>query len=374
MKILQLGRFYPPSKGGVEVAIYNIREGLAELNVQCDVLCCGDKLSSSTEAVNNGVIYRAGSFGTLLSTSISPALVMQFKKIMARYDVIHIHHPDPMATLALFLWRPTAKVVVHWHSDIVRQKLSLKLFLPLQKWLLNYASRIIVTTPTYRCSRFLEKYANKVDVVPLGINPSQPLIEEQVLSNIKSRHQNKFLIFALGRMVYYKGFQYLIESAQQLNDNFDIVIGGDGILLDKLRTMVERLGVAHRVFLPGKLSDAEINAYYCACDVFCLSSTHPSEAFGIVQLEAMRFAKPIIATTINGSGVSWVNADQVTGINIKPKNSEKLAQIIQMFSEIPIVAQRMGRRGQLRLNDLFTRQRMGKSIFNIYSSILKESL
>ena len=362
----------------MQTAIFNIREGLVEHgNAQCDVLCCSDSAKSVSESVTSGNIYRAGSLATLLSTSISPAMVMRLVKVARRYDIIHLHHPDPMASLALFiassLLRPKAKIVVHWHSDIVRQKIALYFFKPLQTWVLRKATAIIVTTPSYTKSQFLKPFLGKTKVVPLGIPEHAPRADSRLVQSIAMRHQGKHLIFALGRMVYYKGFEYLVQAATTLPDNIHIVIGGGGPLLEKLRSMVSEKGLSNRVFLPGVLSDDEINAYYESCTAFCLSSTHASEAFGIVQLESMRVAKPIISTTIAGSGVSWVNADRISGINTRPCDAGRLAEAIRVLVSTDGLAQTLGKQAQQRFCSMFTRTRMCEGIYNIYINCLSNS-
>ena len=366
MRILQLGRFYPPSAGGIQTAIYNIREGLAARGLECDVLCCGDGLRSRREAAAGGTIYRAGSLGTVLSTSLSPAIVLTLMRIAPRYDIIHLHHPDPMATLALFVVRPKAALVVHWHSDIVRQKAALRMFGPLQAWLLKRAARVIVTTPAYLPSPFLRNFRDKIEIVPVGIETEAAPADDGAVRRVSARHANKFLVFSLGRMVYYKGFEYLINAAARLDQRVHVVIGGDGPLLNKMRRLVDTLGLQGRVFLPGALPAAEVEAYYRVCDVFCLSSTHHSEAFGIVQLEAMKFGKPVIATTIAGSGVSWVNAGGISGINVAPRDRTALAAAIEAFVKAPSLGARLGRQGRRRLLDLFTRERMCRKLHRIY--------
>lgn len=373
MNVLQLGRFYPPSKGGIQTAMLNIREGLVEHGVRGDVLCCGDSIRSCQEPARNGTIYRAGSLGTWLSTSLSPALVMRLAMIASRYDIIHLQHPDPMATLALFMVRPKAKIVVHWQSDIVRQKFALRFFKPLQDWLLKRAAAIIVTTPPYLKSQFLQPYLAKTEVIPIGISEHVQRADPALVQRIVTAHKGQHLIFALGRMVYYKGFEYLIRAGALLPDNIHIVIGGGGPLLEKMRLMVDDLGVGDRVFLLGVLSDDEINAYYEACAAFCLSSTHLSEAFGIVQLECMRVGKPVIATTIADSGVSWVNADRVSGINVAPCDEAKLAEAIRELVTTEGLAQKLGKQANQRFHSLFTRPRMCQGIYNMYLRCLDPS-
>jgi hypothetical protein len=65
------------------------------------------------------------------------------------YDIIHVHHPDPMAALALFCSGYKGRVVLHWHSDILKQKVLLKFYMPLQRWLLKRAEVLVGTTPIY---------------------------------------------------------------------------------------------------------------------------------------------------------------------------------------------------------------------------------
>ena len=366
MRVLQFGRFYPPSRGGIECAIYNIREGLAARGVRCDVLCCNKGTASLCEATYNGTIYRAGFFGHLFSMPLSPGLLTRLWKIAPDYDVIALHHPDPAATLALFLRRPQAGVVVHWHSDVVRQKLALRLFLPLQRWLLRRAFAVIVSSPAYARSRHLAAFRDKVFVVPIGIERRAPRTDAARVAAFRERYADAPLVFALGRLVYYKGFAYLVEAAAQLDQSLKILIGGDGPYRRRLQKLIARRGLTRKVFLLGRLDDDEVDVCYRACDVFCLPSVLPSEAFGIVQIEAMRLAKPVVATRLPGSGVSWVNADRVSGFNVAPRDPAALARALNVLARNPALARRLGERGRRRFDDLFTRERMCARLHRIY--------
>jgi hypothetical protein len=102
--------------------------------------------------------------------------------------------------------------------------------------------------------------------------------------------------------VYYKGFEILVEAMVGLDTT--LVLVGDGPLRGRLERRVDALGLRDRVQLVGEQDD--VRPYFAACDVFVLPSTHRSEAFGIVQIEAMAFAKPVVSTRL-GTGVEWVN-------------------------------------------------------------------
>lgn len=323
MKILQLNKAYYPVIGGVEKVVQDIAESL-----RTDVLCCNDRCETEIISDNGHTLYKAATFIRLFSTPISFRFITLLFRLRRNYDIVHIHHPDPMSALALFLVRPRAKVVIHWHSDIVRQKLLLKLYTPLQNWLLKRADRIIATTPAYiDASSCLKRFKNKCIAIPIGI--AQKEANTETIEILHRRYSGKKIVFSLGRFVYYKGFEYLIKAAHHLDANYVIVIGGDGPLKEELETYVHTHGLETRVAFPGKILEEELGSYFAACDLFCLSSVERTEAFGIVQLEAMSFGKPVVATRINGSGVSWVNQHGESGLNVPVKDPKALADAIQ---------------------------------------------
>ncbi|KAF5302658.1 hypothetical protein FQR65_LT19084 [Abscondita terminalis] len=185
---------------------------------------------------------------------IAPGMISKLRKVATDYDIIHIHHPDPMACLALYMSGYKGKVVLHWHSDIVKQKTLLKLYSPLQNWLVRRADLIVGTSPVYvQSSPFLTNVQHKVDYIPIG-----------VLSRIQKDYDN------------------LIRAAQQLDSNYQIVIGGKGPLMEMLRDLIIQLNVQDKVELVGFISDEDLSAYYEACDnhLSC-SSTQKTEAFAI---------------------------------------------------------------------------------------------
>ncbi|WP_392389176.1 glycosyltransferase, partial [Elizabethkingia miricola] len=132
-------------------------------------------------------------------------------------------------------------------------------------------------------------------------------------------------MFSLGRLVEYKGYEYLIRAAQHLDENYQIIIGGKGPLMNSLTELIAELGVQEKVTLLGFVEDDNIPDYFEACDMFCLSSIWKTEAFAIVQIEAMSCGKPVISAHIPGSGVSWVNKDGVSGLVVESENEMALA-------------------------------------------------
>ena len=326
--MLQLGKFYP-IKGGVEQVEYSLMSGLSERGVYCDMLCATHGVIKNSERFLNDYsqLITTKTWFNFSATMISPSMITTLRRICNEYDIIHLHHPDPMAALSLFLSGYKGKVVLHWHSDIVKQKKLLRLYKPLQDWIIKRADVIIGTTPIYvEQSPFLLHVQHKITCLPIGVSPVK--VNKEKVFQIQNLYHRKKIIFTLGRLVEYKGHEYLIEAARHLNDDFIILIGGDGPLRDKLQQQIDENHLNDKVKLLGRISDEDLSAYYGACTLFCLPSIFKTEAFGLVQIEAMSCSKPVVTTEIPESGVPWVNQNGYSGLNVPPCNAEALAQAI----------------------------------------------
>lgn len=370
MNVLQLGKFYP-GIGGLEKVMYDIAMGLSQHGESCDILCTVlEKYEQGDIKLNDYAhVLRVPFIKKVAATMIAPDLIFRLRKIQKEYDIIHIHHPDPMACLALFLSGYKGPVVVHWHSDILKQKQLLKLYRPLQNWLLRRAEVIVGTTPTYvRESPHLRNVQEKTVVIPIGIDELKP--DAGQVDRVRKEYPGKKIIFAVGRLVGYKGFEYLIKAARLLGDDCVVLIGGKGALQEKLEALIREEGVANRVKLLGFVGNEELPDYFGACDLFCLSSIWKTEAFAIVQVEAMSCGKPVIATKIPESGVSWVNADGVSGVNVEPENADALANAIR---EVLSDKQRYGQLAvgaRQRYETMFTKELMVEHCLELYRTLL----
>lgn len=373
MRVLQLGKFYP-ILGGVEKVMYDLMVGLSKCNdnVTCDMLCvASDRNQAEIKQINNhATLYCAHLDKKLFSTMLSHDLIIKLRKMSHNYDIIHIHHPDPMAALALKLSGYKGKVVLHWHSDILKQKMLLKYYRPLQNWLIRRADVIIGTTPKYLDeSPHLKTFDKTKIAIPIGIEPI--LSDHNKAKQIKLSYDSKKIIFSLGRLVGYKGFEYLIESAKYLTDDYIILIGGAGPLKDSLQKQIADNNLNSRVKLLGRISDSDLLDYYGACDVFVLSSIWKTEAFGIVQIEAMSCGKPVVATHIPQSGVDWVNEDRVSGVNVPPENAKALAEGILALTTNNDTYQKYSQNARERYESLFTLDKMIDNCIQVYNSIIK---
>jgi len=370
MKILQLGKFYP-IRGGVEKVMYDIMLGLSERGIHCDMLCASTEEYPQEDIILNEYarVFVIKTSLKIAATMLAPSMIIRLRKIAADYDIIHIHHPDPMAALALYLSGYKGKVILHWHSDILKQKTLLRLYKPLQTWLINRANLIVGTTPVYVSqSNFLKNYQHKINYIPIGVLPIQP--NEVIVQRIRTQNTGKTLIFSLGRLVEYKGYEFLIESAKYLPENYRIVIGGKGPLKEKLESIIAENNLHDKVELLGFLSDEEAYGYFAASDLFILSSIAKTEAFAIVQIEAMSCGKPIITCDIEGSGVSWVNKHQNSGLICEGKNSLELAKNIILIGEDRNLYNNLSLGAKMRFNTYFHRNVMIDKTIELYTTLV----
>ena len=177
-------------------------------------------------------------------------------------------------------------------------------------------------------------------------------------------------VLFVGRLVPYKGVQFLVRALENLKARLWVV--GTGPLETSLKNLVREKGIADRVVFLGHLSDEDLVTYYHACDVFALPSITNQEMFGLVQLEAMACRKPVVSTTVP-TGVPWVNQHGKTGYTVTPGSSAELAQSIQRLLSSRELRNEMGAAGRARVERHFTSAKMAEGILQVYQETLHQS-
>lgn len=367
-KILQVGKFYP-ILGGVEKVMWDLMVSLNGAGVSCDMLCAmasGEKVYERDAEAAGDHLITCRAWAKAAGTMIAPSMIFWLRRHCKEYDIVHIHHPDPMAALALRLSGYKGGVVLHWHSDIISQKFGLSLYLPLQKWLVRRAAVVVGTTPVYlEESPYLRDCTAPKIAVPIGIEPVPCCYKDRV-EQFRDRYAGKKLVLAVGRLVPYKDYGCLISALSRLPEEYSLVIVGCGPLMGDLVDAVERAGVKDRVVFRGRVGDDELQAWMWACDVLALTSWMKTEAFGIVQIEAFSCGKPVVSTRIPGSGVSWVNEDGVSGLTVPVGDPEAVAAAIRRVCEEPGLKEKLGAGARERYESLFTVDGMRDKIIKIY--------
>jgi glycosyltransferase involved in cell wall biosynthesis len=363
-RVLQVGKYYPPHPGGMETHLESL---CAELNqsVDLEVVVAASNGFETNEELRDGIkLTRAGKLFNLRSAPFCPRMITKIRESTA--DLVHIHLPNPGAILAYLASGHRGRLVLTYHSDIIRQKVLSRFFEPVLEHALNRADAIIVSSSNYIDSSYvLPRYRNKCHVIPFGI-PLEPFQhpDRSEVARLRRLYGPR-VVLGVGRLVYYKGFEHLIDAMRFVDGH--LVIVGRGPLHTALRQRAERCGVSSRVTFLTEVQD--VIPYYHAADVFVLSSVARSEAFGIVQLEAMACGKPVVNTSLD-SGVTSVSLDGVSGVTVPPADSQALGNAVTSLLDNPVRSAAYGRAGQLRVKQHFSLQGMAHQTLALYHEVM----
>lgn len=362
---------FPDTMGGVEQVIDQIARGANKLGVQTDVLSLTASRVPRTIELDGYMVHRAKLDLEIASTGFSASAFLRFSQLAKKADLIHYHFPWPFMDLVHFATNVNKPTIVTYHSDIIKQKNLLKLYRPLMHKFLGSVDKIVATSPNYlKTSDVLTKFSDKVSVIPIGLDKKtypQPLPER--LHYWREKFGPKFFLF-VGVLRYYKGLHILIEAAK--GTNYPIVIVGSGPIEKDLKAQVFELGLRN-IHFPGQVSDEDKVALLTRCYGVLFPSHLRSEAFGISLLEGAMYGKPMISSEI-GTGTTFINIADVTGLVVPPSNSLALREAMRYLWENPLKAKQMGKCAEESYWKNFTADKMVNSYVKLYAELLGSPL
>jgi len=368
MKILH---FYknalPETVGGVEQVIHQIARGTGDLGIENTVLSLSNSPSDHPTPMHGYELVTTQRNFEFASNGFSWKSFSTFKRLSAKADLIHYHFPWPFEDLVHQLIKPNQPTVLTYHSDIIRQKLLLKLYRPLKRKFLNSVDRIVATSPNYlQTSGVLQAFKDKVSIIPIGLDePTNYKLNTSLTNCYKALFGERFFLF-IGAFRYYKGLEFLIEAAKAVT--FPVVIAGSGPNEEELKAEVRKYNLRN-VFFVGQVSEEEKSALLETCYGVIFPSHLRSEAFGVALLEGAMFGKPLISCEI-GTGTSYINIDRLTGLVVPPSNPAALSDAMTWLWSHSGQAAEMGKKAHDRYKELFTAKRMAQSYFELYQELL----
>jgi rhamnosyl/mannosyltransferase len=364
LRVLHLGKYYPPHRGGMETYSEALCKALAA-KVWLKVVVAGGQ-TRKAEIIDSVNVVRLRTLKTLASTPVCAGMVTAIKTFPC--DIVHLQWPNPFGIVAYLLSGSASRLVVTYHSDVVRQRLFGQFFNPVLYYALRRAAAIIATSPSYiDSSPVLSRFRKHCRVIPLGINPgSFTKVNQSQVSEIRARFGPR-IVMAAGRFVYYKGFEYLISAMKSLDAH--LVIVGDGPMRHQLLNQIRAETLGDRVTLVGQVSD--IASYYHACDIFVLPSVARSEAFGLVQLEAMACGKPVVNTELD-TGVPFVSPHGVTGFTVKPADAGSLRTALRVLFDSDRLRHKFGEAARLRVIREFDSQKVAERTLTLFREVVHQ--
>lgn len=353
MNVLEVSKFYYPEYGGLESVVRTAAEGVAERGHDVRVLATVPQGRGHSHTVSDIPVTKTSSLGQVLSVPLTPTFPLRLRRAVRSADVVHYHIPNPVTVASHFVARPDAPTVATYHSDIVRQSGALRAYRPLLERFLEAVDRILVTSPRLLDhSEVLGPYREKCRVVPLSVDTSTFGPPGSAAEAPSMDIDGPVLLF-VGKLRYYKGVEYLVEAMAEIDAT--LVVVGEGERRDALETAAQETGVSERVRFLGHVSEAQLHSWYDAADLFVLPSVEPSEAFGVVQLEAMAYGTPVVNTDLP-TGVPWVSKDGETGLTVPPRDSAALATAITNLLDDDERRATYGRAARKRVESTFTQE------------------
>jgi glycosyltransferase involved in cell wall biosynthesis len=365
LRVLQVGKFYAPHVGGMETHLHALCGGLRD-HADLQVIVSSEVRNTLEDMVDSVPVTRLSTLLTAFSTSICPGMVSRIRNSAA--DLVHLHLPNPAAVLAYLASGYRGNLVVTYHSDVVKQKVLGRMFEPLLYAVLRKSAAIIATSPNYvATSPVLQVFRDRCHLIPFGIDAA-PFEQRDPYAVRAIRAQfGERLVISVGRLVYYKGLEHLIRAMVDVRGK--LVIIGDGPLRGSLEKLAAQLGVSDKVNFAGEVDNAGLLAYYHAASLFVLPSVARSEAFGIVQVEAMAAGLPVINTSLD-SGVPLVSIHEETGLTVPPADPRALAMATNRLLDDANLRKTLGHAGAHRARQEFSLDKMLESTLHLYRNVV----
>lgn len=282
-----------------------------------------------TDVLEGVIVDRRTPFATIKSQPISLSWLVQARRRISEADAVIVHMPNFLAPLALLL-APRRPTLLFWHSDVVDKGWIGRLLRPLERLMLARAAVVWVTTQDYATgSTALRGMQDKIELLTLGIpDPTESDAHRPLPDAITGFARGRPIVLTIGRLVPYKGFDTLLHAFARVDVPAVLVIAGTGPQHDTLAALIAELGLADRVLLAGRVATEVLHALFRSAQLYVMSSTGRTEAFGVVQIEAMAFSLPVVTTDVPRSGVGWVSGYGDLGALVPIHDPEALAGAI----------------------------------------------
>jgi rhamnosyl/mannosyltransferase len=349
--------------GGIETHLQALCGELCKL-ADIRVTVASDNRTGSRELLDGVEVTRVPTQLTLAAAPICAGMVANIRDSGA--DIVHIHLPNPIAVLAYLASKHRGRLIATYHSDTVRQRFLGAAFEPFLHAFLRRSSAIIVSSAEYqKTSPVLAHYQDRCHIIPFGIAVDRlQHFDPALVAQIRKQYGER-LVLAVGRLVYYKGFEFLVRAMTQVNGNLLVV--GDGPLRGSLMDLTAQLRLGEKVHFAGRVP-GDLTPYHHAADLFALPSIARSEAFGIVQIEAMAAGKPVVNTQLD-SGVPYVSLHERTGLTVPPSDPNALAAAINRLLDNADLRRSLGQAARARAYQEFSLETMTSRTMALYEQV-----
>lgn len=379
MHIAQVTATFPPYTGGTGRVCLEYARGLVERGHTVDVYSAG-RGGAAQETVDGITVHWLPTAGRIGNAPLTPALLQ-----IGQPDIVHLHYPYVFGqelVLAHSLLR-RSHLIITYHQDLIFSgplDTAVKAHHTLVgRAILRRASRVIVTSLDYaassRVAPLIAKRPDRVTEVSNGVNPRRfhPALDGRSIRERYGISSTDFVVLFVGGLDtphYFKGVDVLLRAVAQAEEGrIRLLLVGDGNLRPRYEALARDLRISGRVTFCGYVSDEDLPCHYAAADLAVLPSTTRGEAFGIVLLEAMACAKPVIASNL--PGVRSVVDQGSNGLLITPGDTDALSEAIVQLSHAPEQCAAMGERGRCKVLERYDWSSLADRLESIYVEVLQ---
>lgn len=387
LRVVHLGKYYPPASGGIETHTRTLAQAQADLGADVSVVVVNHATAGGKDvtfdsfgrtpnvAEDDGPVrvLRAGRWGCLAKLDVAPGLAGILRRLLRDPpDVWHLHTPNVTMMLALLAHPRVRPLVVTHHSDIVRQRVLKSAVRPLERTIYRRAAAVLADSPPYiDGSDLLQAFRSKVDSLPLGLDlvpyarPSVAAIAHA--ERLRRKYPGPIWV-SVGRLVYYKALDIALVALREVPGT--LIVIGTGPMERAWRERASELGVADRIVWNGRTSDDELVGAYHAATALWFPSNARSEGFGLVQVEAMASGCPVINAAVPHSGVAWVSRNEETGLTVPLNDPSAFAAAARRLLDESGLRNRLAAEGRRQAAQRFDHRTMAERSLAIYREVV----
>jgi rhamnosyl/mannosyltransferase len=383
LRVVHLGKYYPPASGGIETHTRTLARAQADLGADVRVVVVNHADRAGRDVTFEGLtptpaaedadgpvrVLRAGRWGQLAKLDLAPGLAGLLRRVLRDPpDVWHLHAPNVTMMLAILTMPRIRPLVVTHHSDIVRQRVLKYAVRPLEVAVYRRAARLLPTSPAYvGGSDVLKRFPGKVEPLPLGLDLT-PFTQPSAAAlghaeRFRRQHPGPIWV-SVGRLIYYKALDVALAALRDVPGTLLVI--GTGPMEAAWRKRAEELKVADRVAWLGRSGDDELVGAYLAATALWFPSTARSEGFGLVQVEAMASGCPVVNAAIPDSGVAWVCRHGEAGLTVPVNDPAAFAAASRRLVDEPGLRTQLGAEARRQAVERFDHRTMAAHSLAIY--------
>lgn len=319
MKILVGLTYYRPHTSGLTIYAERLARALVKRGHSVTVLTSHFQKDLPFREEQDGVnIIRMPVLFRISKGVIMPTLGFQATRMIAQHDVVHLHLPQfDAAGLALrgrLMRKPT---VLTYHCDLqmpvgLISRAANNMIHLMNNLAARYAHRIVTYTQDYaENSAFLKRYLSKLDVISPPVEVAAVSSDQVAAFSRDNNPENRRPVIGMAaRFATEKGVEVLVNALNKILKVFPKAmvefagpyenIVGEERYIEHMRPSIEQLELTGAWRFLGNLDPVQMSAFYSNIDLLVLPSLNSTEAFGLVQIEAMLHGKPCIASDLPG--------------------------------------------------------------------------